>query len=215
MPDGIASLISDFSSPGPADGFGLAVLRRVKQVQEEEVVHVPSAADRQAELIQSAVAKALAEEQAAAQRRLEAALEEERKRHLEELAAQREIWVQQEALQLSSQIVEAIGNLEALLSEKAARILAAVIPVALKQNAIAEFTEILGTILSGENESLLKVTGPEDILSAIKAGMALREGIIEFVRTDDVEVTLIAGDTMVQTQFSGWAERLQASMKAE
>lgn len=215
MPDGIARFISDFSSPEPVEGFGLAVLRRVKQVQEEEVVHVPSAEERQAELIQAAVAKARAEEQAAAQRRLAEALEEERKRHAEDLATQREIWAQQEALQLSAQIVEAVGNLEAFLSEKVARILAAVIPEALKQNAIAEFTEILRTILSGEITPLLKVTGPEDILTAIKTGMALREGLIEFVPTDDVEVTLIAGDTLVQTQFNGWAERLQASMKAE
>jgi len=215
MPNGIANLISDFSSPAPGDGLGLAILRRVKQVQEVASDRTPSAEERRAELIQSVADQVRSEEREAARLRLEQALEEERERHREELAAEREIWIQQEALQLSSQIIRAVGNLEAALSEKVARILASVIPDALKQNAIAEFTEILGTILSGENGSLLRVTGPEDILSAIKAGMALREGLVEFVPTDEVEVTLVAGDTMVQTQLGAWAERLQALLKAK
>lgn len=215
MPSGIANLISDFSSPAKGDGLGISVLRRVKQVQEVETERIPSAEERKAELIRSVADQVRSEEREAARLRLEQALEEERERHREELAVQREIWVQQEALQLSSQIVTAVGNLEVVLSEKVARILAAVIPEALKQNAIAEFTQILGTILSGESVSLLRVTGPEDILAAIRAEMVLREGLVEFVPTDDVEVTLAAGDTMVQTQLSTWAERLQALLKAK
>lgn len=215
MPNGIANLISDFSSPTLGDGLGIAILRRVKQVQEAESNRAPSPEERKAELIQSVSEQVRMEEREAARLRLEQALEEERERHREELATSREIWVQQEALQLSAQIVNAVGNLETVLSEKVARILAAVIPEALKQNAIAEFTEILGTILSGESASLLRVTGPEDMLSAIKAGMALREGLVEFVPTDEVEVTMVAGDTMVQTQLGAWADRLQALLKAE
>lgn len=215
MPNGIANLINDFSSPRSTDGFGIGVLRRVKQVEEVESVSVPSAADRQAELIRSAVDQVRREEREAAHLRLEEALEVERKNHREELAIQREIWVQQEALQLSAQIIKSVGNLEAVLSEKVAKILAAVVPEALKQKAIAEFTEILGTILSGENESLIKITGPEDILSSIKAGMVLREGLVEFMPSDHVEVTFVAGDTTVQTQFGTWFERLQAALKAE
>ncbi len=215
MSGSIANLISDFSSPTSADGFGIGILRRVKQVQEEEIVRVPSAAERQAELIQSVEERVRMEEREAARLRLEEALEQERQRHHEEMAIQRELWVEQEALQLSAQIVKAVGNLETVLSERVTRILAAVIPDALKQKAIAEFTDILGTILSGENAPLLRVRGPEDILSGIKAGMVLREGLVEFTPTDDVEVTLTAGDTTVETQFSAWVERLQTSLKAE
>jgi hypothetical protein len=215
MPNGIANLISDFSSSASSEGLGIAILRRVRHSQEPEPVRAPSAEERQAELIKMLENQVRMEEREAARLRFEEALEEERQRHVEEMAAQRVIWVEQEALQLSSQIIKAAGNLESVLSEKVTRILAAVIPEALKQNAISEFTEILATILSGENTPLLKVTGPEDLLSSIKGSMMLREGLVEFVAADVVEVTLVAGDTMVETQFGAWTERLQALLKAE
>jgi hypothetical protein len=215
MSGGIGSLIADFSSPTVSEGFGINTLRKVRQAAEPEPVRTQSAADRQAELIQSIEAQVRAEEREAARQRLEEAVKAEWERHQEELTAQRELWVEQEAQQLSAQIVEAVGNLEAVVSEKAARILASVIPEAIRQSAIAEFNEVLGEILSGEVSTLLKVTGPEDLLKSMQNGMALREGIVEFVPGNDVEVTLVAGDTMVQTQLGFWSSRLQKALKAE
>jgi len=215
MPGSIANLISDFSSPAAPEGGGIGILRRVRQPAAPEPHPVQSPVDRQAELIQSVEARVRAEEREAARQQLEQALKAEQDRHREELAVQRGIWVEQEALQLSSQIDNAIGNLESLLSEKAARILASVIPEALRQNAIAEFNEALGTILSGKTSTLLKVAGPEDILNAVKARIALRDDVVEFVPSDTAEVTLVAGDTTIQTQFSAWSERLQMLLKAE
>jgi vacuolar-type H+-ATPase subunit I/STV1 len=215
MSGSIANVISDFSSPGAPEGLGIGILRRVRQAAEPDPVPVQSPVDRQAELIQSVEARVRAEEREAAREQLEKALKAEQDRHREEIAALREIWVEQEARQLATQIAAAIGNLEAVLSEKAARILASVIPEALRQNAIAEFSEALGTILSGGVSTILKITGPEDILKAVKARMALPEGVVEFVPSDAVEVTLVAGDTTIQTQFSAWSERLQTLLKAE
>ncbi|WP_414473339.1 hypothetical protein [Microvirga sp. M2] len=215
MSGSIASLISDFSGPAAPDGMGIGILRRVRQVPEPEPDPVQPAVDRQAELIRSLELRVRAEEREAARTQLEQALKTEQERHREELAAQREIWIEQEAQQLSMQIVTAIGNLEAALSEKAARILSAVIPEALRHNAISEFREALGTILSGEPGPLVRVTGPEDILTALKACIAPRDGVVEFIPTDAVEVMLVAGDTIVQTQFSGWSDRLQSALKAK
>lgn len=213
MSGSIADLISDFSNPAPSEGFGIGILRRVRQAAEPEVSVPEPVVDQQADLIRSVEERIRAEEREKARRQLDEALSAEQERHREEMAVQREIWVEQEALQLSSQIINAIGNLETLLSERAARILAAVIPEALRQSAIAEFNEVLGKILSGENATLLRVTGPEDMLSAIKAGIVMRDGIIEFVASDAVELTLVAGDTTIQTQFDAWSERLQALLK--
>ncbi|PVE22473.1 hypothetical protein DC522_20995 [Microvirga sp. KLBC 81] len=215
MSGGVARLIADFSIPSASEGFGLGMLRRVKAVVEEEPVRVQSAPDRQAELIRSAEAQARAEEREAARQQLKEALDAEREKHCEELAVQRELWVEQEAAQLSAQIVDSLGNLERILSDRVARILAPIIPEALQQKALFEFNEILGTILSGEISTVLKVTGPEDMLKAIRARFALREGIIEFVPSDDVEVTLVAGDTTIQTQLSSWSIRLKEALKAE
>ncbi|MCG7392044.1 hypothetical protein MHY87_03900 [Microvirga sp. ACRRW] len=215
MSGSIATLISDFSSPVPSEGFGIGILRRVRQNTEPESAPVQPTVDHQAELIRSVETRARNEEREKARRQLDEVLNAEREKHREELAVQRELWVEQEAQQLSSQMIAALGNLEAILSEKAARILVSVIPEALQQRAVAEFKAHLGTILSGETETLVKVSGPEDLLSAVKAGMAPREGIIEFIPSHDVELTLVAGDTTIQTQFGAWSERLRDLLKAD
>ncbi|MEZ0169645.1 hypothetical protein [Microvirga sp. TS319] len=214
MSGSIASLISDFSSPAATDGMGIGILRRVRQAPESETAPVQPVVDRQAELLKSLELRVRAEEQEAARTQLEQVLKSEQERHREELATQREIWIEQEARQLSMQIVTAIGNLEGALAEKAARILSSVIPEALRHSAISEFTEALRTILSGESGPLVRVTGPADILTAIEACIVPRDGVVEFIPTDAVEVILVAGDTIVQTQFSGWSDRLQSALKA-
>ncbi|WP_445502340.1 hypothetical protein [Microvirga sp. G4-2] len=215
MPGGVANVIADFSIPSAPEGFGLGMLRRVKAVVEEEPVQVQSAPDRQAELIRAAEAQVRAEEREAARQQLKEVLDAEREKHREELAVQRELWVEQEAAQLSAQIIDTLGNLERILSDRVARILASIIPEALQQKALAEFNEILGTILAGEISTVLKVTGPEDMLKTIQARFAIRDGIIEFVPSDDVDVTLVAGDTTIQTQLSSWSIRLKEALKAE
>ncbi|MXQ11661.1 hypothetical protein [Microvirga makkahensis] len=211
----IADLISDFSSPAASEGIGIGVLRRVRQNLESDQVAVQSTADHQAELIRSIEERVRAEEREAARERLENALKAEYDRHCKDLVHQREKWVEQEAQQLSSQISTAMADLESLLSESAARILASVIPEALRQKAIAEFNEAIGTILSGNVSTLLRVTGPKDMLEALKAGVTVGEGVVEFVPGDAAEVTLIAEQTTVQTQLSTWSERLRTFLKAE
>ncbi|WP_150117374.1 hypothetical protein [Microvirga vignae] len=214
MSGGVADLIADFSMPSAPEGFGIGMLRRVKAVVEEEPERVQSAPDRQAELIRSAEARVRAEEREAARQQLKEALDAEREKHCEELAVQRALWVDQEAAKLSAQIIGSLGNLERILSDRVARILAPIIPEALQQKALVEFNEILGTILSGEISTVLKVTGPEDMLKAIQTRFALHDGV-EFAPSDDVEVTLVAGDTTIQTQLSSWSIRLKEALKAE
>lgn len=211
----VASVIADFSVPSVPEGFGLGMLRRVKAVVEEDLVQVQSTPDRQTDLIRSTEVQVRAEEREIASQQLKEALDAERERHCEELTVQRELWIEQEAAQLSAQMIETVGNLERVLSGRVARIIAQIIPEALRQTAIAEFNEILGTMLSGGVSALLKVTGPEDMLKAIQARFSLREDLIEFVPSSDVEVTLTAGDTTIQTQLSSWATRLQEALKAE
>lgn len=214
MPSSIVDLISDFSGPAASEGFGIATLRRVRQAAEPDTAPIPNAADRQAELMQSFEAQVRAEEREVAREQLARALKTEQDRQREELAVQREIWIEQEARQVASQIINAIDDLESLLSERAARILASVIPEALRQNAITEFNKALSAILAGDVSPLLKVTGPEDLLKGIRDGLVLRDRVVEFVPSDIVEVTLVAGDTTIQTQLGPWVDKLQALLKA-
>ncbi len=61
----------------------------------------------------------------------------------------------------------------------------------------------------------MKITGPEDLVKALKENLGPHGGAIEFLPGDHVEVSVTARDTTVQTQLRAWSERLEQALKAE
>jgi hypothetical protein len=217
MAGAMASLLEDFSPPAGSEPLGIGFLRSVKITNETDMEPEPlqSKADRQAELIKLAEAKVRAEEREAAARGLEDALAAEKATHAEELTIQRKIWVEQEAMQLSAQIVETLMRLETTVSDRVANILRPFISDAFREQTIVELREVLATILLGREVRHIRMAGPADILSAIKANLDSHQIAVEFATSDHVEVSLLAHDTTVQTQLSSWAGRLEQALKAE
>src|SRR3954469_14862696 len=104
MSEAIANLIADFSASAAPEGFGIGMLRPAKpvaQAVQQDPVRTPSAQDRQTELIKSIEASVRSEEKEIARHQLKEALAAQQERHREELAVERELWVEQEAAQLS------------------------------------------------------------------------------------------------------------------
>jgi hypothetical protein len=211
----IASLLADFSPSSKGENMGINILRPVKPVAEAAPVQAPPPVDRQAELIRSVEAKARAEEREAAGKRLDEALAAERARFEQELNSEREVWVEQQALQLSGQIQSTLARIEADLSDRVGRILRPFVAQAYHDQALAEFKETLATVLAGAEGKHMRITGPKDILMAIKASLGAHETAIDFLPNEHVEVTLITQDTIVHTQFNSWLSGLEQALKAE
>jgi hypothetical protein len=210
----LASLLEDFSPAPKGEPAGIEILRAVKHSAEAEPVQPPPPADRQAELIRSIEGRVRAEEREAAQKRLEEAIAAEKTRHEDELKDQRVIWVEQESSQISAQIVECIGRIETILSERVANILKPFVSAGFRQQSIAEFEEVLTTILLGDEAGLIRIVGPEDIIQALKDKLGSHRGAIEFLPGDHIEVSVTARNTTVQTQLGQWADRLEQALKA-
>jgi hypothetical protein len=215
MPGAIANLLEDFSPASRGQPVGIGILRVVKVAAEPDPTPVPPPLDRQAELLKAVEAKVRAEEREAAQRQLEEAVAAEKTRYEDELASQRVIWVEQQAGQLSMQIVEGFGRIEAILSERVANILKPFVSEAFRQQSNAEFKEVLATLLIGDETGPMKITGPEDLVQALKKNLGSHGGAIEFLPGDHVEVSVTARDTTVQTRLRAWSDRLEQALKAE
>jgi hypothetical protein len=217
MARSIAGLLTDFSPAASGENIGIGILRAVKLAAEPAPAPAPAPTqvDRQAELIRSLEAKVRAEEREAAGKRLDEALAAEKARHDQELNVQREIWAEQQGLQLSAQIEGSLVRMEADLSESVARILHPFVAQALREQALAELKEALATLLTGAGGKFIRIAGPEDMLSVIETELGSRATVIEFVPSDDVEVILAAQDTTVQTQLNSWLSRLEQALKAE
>ena len=213
MAGAIASLLEDFSPAPRSEPVGIGILRAVKVAAEPDLT--PPAVDRQAELAKALETKVRAEEREVARQQLEEALAAEKARYEEELAAQRVIWVEQQADQLSTLIVEGLGRIEVMLSERVANILKPFVSEAFRQRSIVEFKEVLATLLLGEQTGPIKIAGPEDLLLIMKEKLGPHSAVIDFLPGDYIEVSATTHDTTVQTQLRAWSNRLERVLKAE
>jgi hypothetical protein len=210
----LVSLLPNFSNPVAGEASGIGLLRAVKVVPEANPVPQQPVVDRQAELIRLAETRARAEEREAARKELEDAIAAEKVRYLEDLNDQRTIWVEQQALQLSVQISAAVDRLEANISERVANTIRPFVSEAFRQQSLAEFKDVLETLLSGRDVGLLKISGPEDLLSVMKSHLERYGSSIEFLPSEHVEMSVIAQDTLVQTQLNSWSVRLAQALES-
>jgi hypothetical protein len=210
----LASLLADFSNPAVGAPAGISLLRTVKVAPEPSPEPPQSpAVDRNAEIVTSVEARVRAEERETARKELEDAIAAEKVRHREDMNEQRAIWVEQQALHLSAQISAAVDRLQADLSDKVASILRPFVAEAFRRQTLAEFKEVLATLLSGRDAGLLKVSGPEDLLAALQASLGHSENMIEFTPGEHVEVSVTAQDTLAQTQLNAWSVRLSQALE--
>ncbi|MBQ0824787.1 hypothetical protein KBI52_31770 [Microvirga sp. HBU67558] len=210
----LASLLADFSSPAAGDVSGISLLRTAKVAPEPALEPQQPAVDRQAELVRSVEARIRAEEKETARRMLEDAIAAERARHAEHMDAQRALWTEQQAQQLSARISEAIDHIDLSVSERVANVLRPFVSEAYRQQTLAEFKDVLAALLAGRGERLLTISGPDDLLSAMKPHLESYGSSIEFVPSDQIEVSATAQDTFVQTQLSSWASRLAQTLES-
>jgi hypothetical protein len=210
----LVSLLPNFSNPVAGEASGIGLLRAVKVVPEANPVPQQPVVDRQAELIRLAETRARAEEREAVRKELEDAVAAEKVRYLEDLNDQRTIWVEQQALQLSAQISAAVDRLEANISERVANTLRPFVSEAFRQQSLAEFKDVLETLLSSRGAGLLRISGPEDLLSVMKSHLERYGSSIEFLPSEHVELSVIAQDTLVQTQLNSWSVRLAQALES-
>ncbi|WP_404287558.1 hypothetical protein ACD578_19115 [Microvirga sp. RSM25] len=209
----IASLLADFSSPIARESSGIGLLRAAKVTPETDPEPQQPVVDRHAEFIKSVEARVRAEEREIARKEFEDAIAAEKVRHLEDMNDQRTIWVEQQALQMSAQIATALERIEANLSERIANILRPFVSEAFRQQTLAEFKDVLATLLSGRDASLLKISGPKDLLTAMKSHLGHYENSIEFFSSEHVEIRVATQDTLVQTQLNSWSVRLAQALE--
>jgi hypothetical protein len=196
----IAHLLTDFSKP--SSGEAPPFLKQVAPEPDRQQIDDTTA------LIRAAETKARTEEREIARKNLEDALAAERARFEGEMTAQRASWAEQEGLQLAVQWAETFTALEGQVSDRVAKILRPFLAEAYREQAIASLTEALRSVLSSARTKVIKVSGPDDILSAIRDRLGSHGEAFEFVPSETVEIVAVADDTIIETQLQSWSGRL-------
>ena len=165
------------------------------------------------ELIRAAEERIRRQMQEAARQEIETAVAAERARAEENLAAERKKWSEAEAERLSIQLSEAFKKLEKTIIDSVARILSPFLAEVWRSQMIDELETTLRTLLTDKQHTHLKISGPEDLLSALSERLGTYGAAIEFAFNAEPDVKVLANDTIIETQLNAWTSRLAEAVQ--
>ncbi len=123
-------------------------------------------------------------------------------------AAERQAWAQHEGEKLVSVFAERMTALEEEIATAAARALAPVMFDKARLDTVAELRTILEDFISRQRGVAIEASGPEDLLTILQQGLKAQNLNISIVPSDDVDVRIRIGETVLETQFAALAEKI-------
>ena len=169
------------------------------------------AEDREA-LIAEAEARGRAAGRAEAEAEAEARLAQERAAFAERLAQARAEWAETEGAALADGLSTAFTRLDADLSARVARLLAPVLSEALRGQAVAALSAAVTRLLAEPQPAALRVIGPEDLITALSGRLGHLSASVAFTAADTPEVTVSAGETVIETELAAWGRLIAAAV---
>lgn len=140
----------------------------------------------------------------------ESKLAEERVRSAVRLGEERAKWSDQQALAIVAGVTEASRELEANVAGTLARILQPFLADEIREKAIAALVEHISALTSDPSRPAFRMTGPSDLLDAVKGKLATVQTVgIVYETADVAEVRLVADQTVIETQMRVWMGRLK------
>ncbi len=187
----------------PDGAFGVAAT--------EIAPHEPSSADTS---VAEAVAAAVATAEAGFSERI-AALEEE---HARARAEDRARWVRAEGSTLAEGFRTATAAIEEHIGEAVAAVLEPLVAGVLKGAALRELRQTIATLAASGSSAKLEVTGPEDLVEAVRAAIDADGGDtsgMTFTPSEEAEVTVTADNSTIRTRLAEWAVCFESSLGSD
>jgi len=150
---------------------------------------------------------------AAAMAALEARLEGERASFAQQRASERQAWVAEEAEKLAQRLSAGLGELEARIAETTARVLEAFLRAELRRQVIAALRADLEALLSQESGISVSVTGPEDLLQALRDQLSGKACAATYLPNGEPDVRITAGQTILETRLGAWAAKIGEAVR--
>lgn len=184
---------------GTAGGAGtLAAVSAMPQVTREEEI---AEGRREGERLGREAARQAHEEE----------LQNERQAFDARLAEERRAWTETQGHELARAIGEGFSRIEAAVADVTARLLEPLIVADAHRSALAELKEVLGEMLTKPEVATLRIAGPEDLLSVLRASLGQRDNVV-FTASAGPDIQVETGNTVIETRLEPWAGRLREAM---
>lgn len=151
----------------------------------------------------------------AATEHYETQLAEERQDHvtaLEELKAAHEAEL---AALINDGLTDAFAKLEDRLASAVAAVMEPLVEDKIAARIVGSFRETLEDFLDGDEDALVRVSGPQNLLDLFGRDLGGLESRTELVVKDSTELTAILGETSLETRLADWMTQLTQAMEAD
>ena len=118
-----------------------------------------------------------------------------------------------EYARLAELISNGLFEVERRIADVVARLLQPLVSQAVSNQVVDELARAIARLRGAGRPGLMKIRGPERLLSALKARLADLAIDVEYVREGSIEVTVEASPTSISSQIAPWSELL-ASLSA-
>lgn len=199
----LRQVLSDFGLAAPdADSVAVPAAAGVASPPQIDIE-----SEREREL-SAAFARGEEQGRAAARAELEQELEQQRAATDARVAEERERWVAEQGQPLASALTAAVEELEAGIAGAVARVLGPFLKAEARDRMTAALTERVRALLSGRDGAPLTISGPADLLDAMKTGLGETRTAVDFQPADGPDVRVSVGDTVIETAIAEWWARL-------
>jgi hypothetical protein len=162
-------------------------------------------------LLREAFERGRQEGLAAGRAETEAALIQQQREMEDQLRIERVAFQAQEYAKLADQISEAMVEVEGRIAEAVAHILRPYLAQEQSKRVIQALSENLGRILSGESVPVLKISGPESVLNALRDRLSKHSAQVDYSLQDGVDVTVEAQQTIIRSQLQAWVDLIDST----
>lgn len=154
-------------------------------------------------------ARGVLETSVAAQADLDAALARQSAQADQKLKSERQKWCDEEGNRIAGLVARSFEDLEQRLAAQVAQILKPFLAEEVRVRAISQLSTTLNDMLSKGDGAALSVSGPYDLLEAIKSRLTSDSDAVHFVHDDGPNVRLTANETILEARISAWTSAIQ------
>jgi hypothetical protein len=193
--------------------FGRADPTQAERVQRDSVLLRPRVLSVPADIdarVEEALERGKLEGLAAGRAEAAANLALERVDWEEQESERRAAWQANDYAQLAGKIERAMTEVEDRLAGAVARILKPFLIEERVKRITESLSENLSTILSRDSPPVLKITGPEALLSVLRDQMSSHAVAVEYVAADGLDVTVEANQTIIKSQLQAWIDHIES-----
>lgn len=159
-----------------------------------------------AEKADEAYARGCEDGRKAAEMEAHALQEEHKAASVEALAAARQAWCSEEGPKLAAQIKSAVGEMQTVIAESVERVLSPFIAQAARGEAVRQLRAMLEDLIATNSAIALEVSGPQDLLDALRDSLADTSLAVRFNVRDVCDVEIKAGASILETRIAEWVQ---------